>query len=62
MTAPAAPLPRPQGYMQPECSVGHKDPSFVHGCPACPYPGFQHEHLGWVEKPCACLHHTTEAS
>jgi hypothetical protein len=47
-------------YMQPECAVGHKHPGFRHGCPACPYPGYQHPVLGWVPKPCACAHHQAE--
>ncbi|MHA6764820.1 hypothetical protein [Streptacidiphilus sp. PAMC 29251] len=63
MTAPTdAPAPRPSGYLQPECSVGRTDPTFRHGCPACPYPGFRHPVLGWQERPCACTHHTAEAT
>ena len=61
----AAPMPNPgypADYMQPECQVGHTQPDFRHGCPACPYPGYRNPHLGWQAKPCACAHHKEAAS
>ncbi|MHA6762056.1 hypothetical protein [Streptacidiphilus sp. PAMC 29251] len=61
MTALAAPQ-KPEPYLTPECSVGHKDPTWRHGCPMCQAPGYQHPILGWTAVECACTCHTKEAS
>ncbi|MFC1420977.1 hypothetical protein [Streptacidiphilus cavernicola] len=59
-TAPPAARPAPTRYLTPECQVGSATPGFPDGCPACPHPGYQSEHLGWVPRICACACHQEE--
>lgn len=56
--SPASPYPA--AYVTPECAVGRSDPTFKHGCPSCPAPGYTGPHLGRVDIPCACAHHTDQ--
>ena len=46
----------------PQCQVGALYPDFEPGCSNCRSPGYQHPVLGWMLIPCACPHHTAEAS